>query len=525
MSLIGNPGNKERNLSMPTTFQRPNVIYILADDMGYGDVRYLNPQCKFPTPHLDRLGREGVAFRDAHSSSSVCTPSRYSIMTGRYCWRTYLKKGVLGGTSDSLLEPDRKTVANFFKDDGYVTGCVGKWHLGWEWAAKEGSVPVRSDPDWWKSDMEWIDYSKPIKKGPCDFGFDSFFGISGSLDMAPYVYVENDMPVGVPTCWGSAKEFVREGPRLHNLRANNVLGNLTDKAVDFIHHQTADQPFFLYFPLTAPHTPIAPSPEFDGKSGINPYADFCMEVDARVGQVLDALDHMGFADDTMVVFTTDNGCSRVPAEADFLEKRYGHRCSHIYRGFKSDIWDGGHRLPFLVRWPNGANPGSFCDETTGLFDFAATIADLLGRETSDDECEDSVSFLPALRGGAIDANGREALVHHSISGMFAMRRDKWKLCFCPGSGGWSSPTDKDAVEDGAGEFQLYDLDNDPGEENNLFGSQPDVEKALLDLLRSYVLKGRSTNGATQENDPTVPLEEWTQLSFLPDMPERFVKDD
>ena len=510
---------------MKLTTQQPNVIFILADDMGYGDVRYLNPECKFPTPHLDRLGREGIAFRDAHSSSSVCTPSRYSILTGRYCWRTFLKKGVIGATDNSIVEPDRKTVAHFFKENGYATGCVGKWHLGWEWAVKDGCVPSKSFKDWWHDQGEWIDFSKPVKKGPCDFGFDYYHGISGSLDMPPYVYVENDKPVGEPTSWGSAREFIREGPRLQSLRANNVLGTLTSKAVDFIHRQTADQPFFLYFPLTAPHKPISPSPEFDGKSGLNPYADFCMEVDFRVGQVLQALNHMGFDDDTMVVFATDNGSAAVSAEAEFLERRYGHYSSHIYRGYKSDIWDGGHRLPFLVRWPNEIKPGTFCDETTGLFDFPATVAELLGRGLGDGECEDSVSFLSALRGELIDKNGREALIHHSISGKFAIRKDQWKLCFCPGSGGWTSPTDKEAVKNGSSEFQLYDVKTDPGEKDNLVGTKPDVEKALLKLLKTYVVNGRSTNGAPRANDPTVSNDQWEQLSFLPDMPGRFVKND
>lgn len=510
---------------MSEEIRKPNVIYILADDMGYGDIRYLNPECKFPTPHLDRLGREGMAFRDAHSSSSVCTPSRYSILTGRYCWRTYLKNGVIGGIDTSIIEKGRKTVAQLFKDSGYTTACIGKWHLGWEWAVKEGHDLKKEKKHWREDKAEWIDFSKPVKNGPCEFGFDHFYGIAGSLDMPPYVYLENDRVEMEPTCWGSKMEFLREGPRQHDLRANNVLGHTTERAVSFIHQQKKDNPFFLYFPLTAPHSPISPSPEFDGKSGINPYADFCMEVDFRVGQILHALEQKGLSENTMVIYTTDNGASQVPSECEMLEERYGHHSNYIYRGYKSDIWDGGHRLPFLVRWPEKIQPSTFCDEAMGLFDFYATIGDLLGITLEDHEGEDSVSFLPAFDQRSIPSKGREAIVHHSFDGRFAIRKGDWKLCFCPGSGGWTSPTDKEAVNSSDIQFQLYDLGKDPSEENNLLGQYQEVEKELKCLLKTYVMKGRSTEGLPQENDSAIPIENWEQLSFLPEIPERYVIDD
>ncbi|MHC4873558.1 MAG: sulfatase family protein, partial [Planctomycetota bacterium] len=467
---------------MSNDANRPNVIYILADDMGYGDVRYLNKDCKFPTPNLDQLGRDGMAFTDAHSSSAVCTPSRYSIMTGRYCWRTFMKKGVLGGTDTSILGENRRTVANIFKENNYSTACVGKWHLGWEWQPKEGCEAKDIKESWVGDTAEWIDFTKPVKKGPTEFGFDYYYGISGSLDMPPYVYLENDMPVGIPDCWASDKEFVRGGPRLHWLRANNVLGHLTEKAVDYIHNQK-DNPFFLYFPLTAPHGPIAPAPEFAGKSKISLYADFCMEVDHRVGQIMEALEYTGQTDNTMIIFTTDNGASSGVAECDMLEKRYGHYSSYIYRGYKSDIWDGGHRLPFLVRWPEKVKAGTYCNETTGIFDLHATVSDLLNYTCRPDEGEDSVSFLPALTGEKIDNNGREAVIHHSMSGKFAIRKDNWKMCYCPGSGGWASPTDKEAEEEKLPDFQLYNMKDDPEEKNNLIGKETEVEKELLSLLQ------------------------------------------
>ena len=498
--------------------QRPNIVYILADDMGYGDVRCLNPDCKFPTPNLDRLGGEGMAFIDAHSSSSVCTPSRYSILTGRYCWRTYLKQGVLCGTSGPLIEKGRQTVGSMLQNAGYRTACIGKWHLGWNWAVKPGKKAKKNQ---WNGEMDWIDFEQPITEGPTTRGFDHFYGFSGSLDMPPYVYVEDDRPVETPTAWGTADEFLRPGPRMESLRAHNVLGHITDKAVDYISSQDGDTPFFLYFPLNAPHTPIAPAEEFVGKSGINDYADFCMEVDHRVGQVLDVLDEKGMADNTLVIFTTDNGASAAPSQCEMLEKEFGHYCSHVYRGYKSDIWDGGHRLPFLVRWPETVTPGARCGQYTGLFDFYATVGEITGQMIPEFSGEDSLSFLPALRGESIDTKSR-TLVHHSISGMFAIRKGRWKLCRCPGSGGWSSPTDKQAAEKQMPEIQLYDMENAPDEQTNVAGKHPDIVRELTQELHRSVVSGKSVKGRKGEE---IAVEDWPQINWLPDIPDRFVADD
>ncbi|MBN1685421.1 MAG: arylsulfatase, partial [Spirochaetales bacterium] len=387
---------------------KPNIVYILADDMGYGDVGCLNPDCRFPTPSLDRLGREGMMFTDAHSSSSLCTPSRYSILTGRYCWRTYLKSGVLWGTGSAIIESGRGTVASLLKNAGYSTACIGKWHLGWDWAVKPG-YEDRVDIDTMSGEdgrMDWIDFSRPIKNGPTTRGFDYYYGIIASLDMPPYVYVEDDMPSPEPLAWQEQDGMCRPGLRGQSLRWNNVLPNLTERAVSYIEDQTADQPFFLYFPLTAPHTPIAPADEFKGKSGMNDYTDFCMEVDHRVGQVLDALDRKGLADNTIVIFATDNGASGNHARCPWLAKEFGHYSSYIYRGYKSDIWDGGHRLPFLLRWPGMVKPGSVCDQRVGLFDLFATAAEITGQAIPDNEGEDSVSLLPVFKGGSIDGSIR-----------------------------------------------------------------------------------------------------------------------
>lgn len=497
---------------------RPNIIFILADDMGYGDVRHLNPDCCFPTPNLDRLGREGMHFTDAHSSSSVCTPSRYSIMTGRYCWRTWLKQGVLGGVAGPLIEEGRDTVASLLGRAGYRTACIGKWHLGWDWAVAAGHEAQRGQ---WTGAMDWIDYSRPVRGGPIDRGFDYFYGISGSLDMPPYVYVEDDRPVATPTAWGSEAEFGRAGPRQEGLRADHVLAHCTARAVDYIAAAPRTEPFFLYLPLTAPHTPIAPAAPFAGRSGVNAYADFCIEVDHRVGEVLAALDAAGIAEDTLVVFTTDNGASRVPSGCEELEREHGHHSSHIYRGYKSDIWDGGHRLPFLARWPAAVAPGSRCDQPVGLFDLYATAADLLGVSIAPGQGEDSLSLLPALRGGRIDAAAR-TLIHHSLYGRFAVRRGDWKLCRCPGSGGWSHPTDQEATDAAEDSVQLYDLAAEPGETSNRAADEPDRVRELTAELHRCVARGSSVAGRTGR--PTA-VADWPQVDWLPEIPERFLIDD
>lgn len=507
----------------------PNIVYILADDMGYGDVRCLNPECRFPTPNLDRIAREGMIFTDAHSSSSVCTPSRYSILTGRYCWRTYLKAGVSHGADEALIEEGRETVASLLKKAGYATAVVGKWHLGWNWPVKDGcEVAVERGANTGENGrMDWIDYRKPITNGPTERGFDYSYCIPASLDMPPYVYVENSMPAEVPTRWSDQDGLCRPGWRMESMEWNTVLPHFTDKVVEYIENHAPDVPFFMYFPMNAPHTPIAPADGFKGRSGINLYADFCMEVDHRVGQILDALDRTGRTENTLIIFTTDNGASWGPSECEMLERDFGHYCSHIYRGYKSDIWDGGHRLPFLTRWPAVTKPGTSCGQRIGIFDLFATAADITGQPIADDAAEDCNSFLSALKGGSIDESRREALVHHSIGGMFALRKGKWKLCRCPGSGGWGKGdvTDDAARKQGLPEIQLYDMEADPGEKHNLAEQYPEVVKELTELLHTYVINGRSTPGLVQENDPCAPNREWHQVNWLPEIPADFIVSD
>jgi arylsulfatase A-like enzyme len=478
---------------------RPNIIYILADDMGYGDVSSLNPDSKIRTTHIDRVAANGMVFRDAHSSSAVCTPSRYSILTGRYNWRSWLKAGVTFGYSGPVIEEGRTTVGSFLKKHGYKTTCIGKWHLGWDWP-KNGS------------DETDVDFSRPITNGPTTRGFDSFFGIAASLDMPPYVYLEDDRPTAPPdhTVEGdTGKRLMREGPTGPDFEHEDVLPTLTRKAVEFIDEAAADEaPFFLYLPLPAPHTPILPTEAFRGKSGINEYGDFCLQVDDVVGQVALALDRNGITDQTILVFTSDNGCSPL---VDYEELAgYGHNPSHIYRGHKADIYEGGHRIPLVIQWPERIAPGQSSSDTVCLADLLATCAEVLGTDLADNEGEDSVSMLPVWEGRSLDRSLREATVHHSVNGSFSIRKGKWKLEMCAGSGGWSPP--RPGVEcEGLPPIQLYDLASDPGETNNVYDRHPDVVKELENLLTRYVRDGRSTPGSPQENHGGTG---WEQLWWM-----------
>jgi len=492
--------------------QKPNVVFILCDDLGYGDVKCNNPDGKIGTPNVDRLAAAGMRFTDAHTTSSVCTPTRYGVLTGRYNWRSRLQSGVLGGLSPRLIEPGRLTVAELLRRQGYHTACIGKWHLGMDW-------PRRPDAQAFGDNIEkgpearHVDFTRPIANGPNSVGFDYYFGISASLDMVPYTFIENDRVTVVPTedkafpmMLGKNDGLTRRGPGAAGFEATDVLPTLTRKAVEYIAGRAVSarsgQPFFLYLPLNAPHTPIAPTPEWQGRSGLNPYADFVMQTDASVGQVLAALDAQGLAASTLVIFTSDNGCS---PQADFralLAK--GHNPSSVLRGHKADIWDGGHRVPFIVRWPGRVPAGTTSDQLVCLVDFLATCADLVGVKLSADAGEDSVSIVPALLGQA-DKPVREALVHHSINGRFAIRQGKWKLELCPGSGGWSAPRDPQAARQGLPSVQLYDLTQDLGEQRNLQAEHPDVVKRLTALLEKYVAKGRSTPGAPQQNTVTVDV--------------------
>jgi arylsulfatase A-like enzyme len=509
--------------SFAVAVDRPNFVFILCDDLGYGDVKANNKDGKIATPQLDTIAAHGMRFTDAHSSSAVCSPTRYGVMTGRYNWRSKLQSGVLGGLSPRLIEQGRMTVASMLHEQGYKTDCIGKWHLGMDWVKHAGKDVSELNIETVEQ-VGSVDFTKPITNTPTAVGFDTYFGISASLDMVPYCFIENDHVTAQPTekmkllMNKAGGGYTREGPGAPGFTGEAVLPTLTKRAIDVISkHAAAKDNFFLYLPLNSPHTPILPTDEWKGKSGINLYADFVMETDDAIGQVIRAIDAGGIGDNTVVVVTSDNGCS---PSADFETlAAHGHNPSYVFRGMKADIFDGGHHVPFMVRWPAVVKAGSVCDQYICLLDFMATAADITGTKVPDTAAEDSVSFLPALK-GATDQPLREAIVHHSINGSFSIRQANWKLELCPDSGGWSDPKPGNGKAKAKGKgkakaepavattlppIQLYDLNTDIGEKHNVQAEHPDIVERLSKLLEKYVSEGRSTPGSSQKNtvDPNI----------------------
>ncbi|MCX6625424.1 MAG: arylsulfatase [Acidobacteria bacterium] len=472
----------------------PNIVLILADDLGFGDVQFQNPERgKLRTPRIDGLARQGVAFSDAHSGCAVCSPTRYGILTGRHAWRSKLRKGVLKPYDPPLIPPSRMTVASLLRAKGYRTACIGKWHLGWDWP-REGANPR---------------FDRPIPGGPTAVGFDSYFG-TDLPNYPPYCFIENDRTVGIPSVPKPATMYGGDGVMLPGWRLDAILPALVRRAQEFIEASAKKQnPFFLYLPLTSPHTPLAVAEAWKGKSGLGLYGDWVMQTDSSVGEVLQTLDRTGTAENTLVLFASDNGCaSYVGGERDqrldnggrvaALEAR-GHFPSAGWRGYKSDIWEGGHRIPLVARWPGKIRAGGTSNELVCLTDILATCADVVGSRLPADAGEDSVSILPALLGNARKPL-HEAVVHQSGSGQFAIRQGRWKLALCPGSGGSSKPNDQQAAALGMPPVQLYDLAVDPGETRNLQATRKDVVDRLIRLLEKYVADGRSTPGPKQAND-------------------------
>ena len=474
----------------------PNILYILADDLGLGDVSCYNPKSAWQTPHLDRLAREGLRFTDAHSASSLCTPSRYALLTGRYAWRGRLKQAVLHGYSPPLVEPGRLTIADFLRQQGYTTAMLGKWHLGLDWV-RTGSLP------------ENVDFAQPFRGGPTAHGFDRFFGLSASLDMPPYVWLANDRAVSLPTdtiADSPPPRLWRGGAISPDFKLADVEPRLTEKAVAFLAERAAAQdgkPFFLYLALAAPHTPLLPTREFEGKTHATTYGDFVAQVDADIGKILAALESHGLAKNTLVIVTSDNGFA--PAAGLPEHQQIHHDPSAGFRGYKSDLFEGGHRIPFIVRWPGVTPAGAQSADLVEQLDLFATCADLLNAKIPAAAAEDSISLLPLLRGEKRAAPSRTTLVSHSAEGRFSIRDARWKLLLWPGSGGWSPPTPtpsewlKTERTDLATlpPFQLYDLNADPAETKNLAAAHPEIVQRLGRLLRADLERGRSTPGPSQ----------------------------
>lgn len=464
----------------------PNIVFILADDLGYGDLQCLNSNGKIPTPSIDKIAVSGLRFTDAHSTSSVCTPTRYSILTGRYAWRTSLKRNVLVPYDPPLIETGRTTLASMLRHSGYSTSIFGKWHLGFNWVTKDGEKPVDSKVN------NNIVYSAELTGGPLDHGFDYFFGVDAP-NYPPYTFIENRKVMGYPSNFYATHPYgdCRPGTGVTDWRLDHVLPDLKYRVVDYIDKSTAsNKPFFIYMPLTAPHTPIAPTDEFRGISKINEYADFVMAVDDVVGAVLEVLKKNNLLENTLIVFTSDNGCS---PEAKFkILKEKGHDPNAGMRGHKADLFEGGHRIPLLVQWPAKFPAGQIVGQTVSLGDFMATCASLVGYRLKNDEAEDSYNILPAMINPSSKKNIREATVHHSLHGDFAIRKGKWKLLLTPGSGGWSFPSKSIDLE-GLPSIQLYNLEKDPAEKNNIEAKHPSVVRDLKALLNQYMIDGRSVN--------------------------------
>ncbi len=467
----------------------PNVIFIMADDMGWGDIGCYGAT-KIPTPNMDLLASQGVRLTDAHSSSAVCTPSRYSVLTGRYCWRSRLESGVMYGFGAPLIEPERMTVASLLKGHAYRTASVGKWHLGFEWTRDDGSLISDQDglADDWNYEGFDVDYSVPLKGGPSALGFDYNFNISASLDMPPYCFIENDNTVGIPTDEKDPyNPQQRKGPMTEGWSDDKVDVTFARKAVGFIERHAEsdpDRPFFLYMTPSAPHRPCVPPDFMAGKSQAGLRGDMVCVVDWMVGEVMDALDRLGLTDDTLLVLTSDNGARATCYDGN----DYGHMANGSWRGQKADIWDGGHREPFVARWPGRIEPGSTDDTTVCLADLFATCAEIVGENMPDDAAEDSFTFLPALLGDT--GATRPDIVHHSVNGMFSLREGRWKMIQGLGSGGFTQPANVDP-EPGGPEGQLYDMDADPAEADNLWDKHPEVVERLSARLAQYVSADRS----------------------------------
>jgi len=527
------------------TQQKPNVVLMFADDLGYGDVSSFNPNSKIHTKNIDKLAEAGMRFKDSHATSALCTPSRYGLLTGRYNWRSRLKSFVVRGDSETLIEKDRQTLAQMLKENGYRTAAVGKWHLGMDWALKDEPdyEKFSFDPDDERvqkiedqfgrkgnfdqslktADIEGldIDYTKPINYGPNDHGFDYFFGTAASIDQPPYVYIENDRFTAEPTVLYGLPDVARDnpsqqqawqiGPADPKFNVEDVMPDMQDKVLSLLDDfGDRDEPFFLYYPTHLVHGPLLPTEEFEGKSGLGLYGDFVLQLDAYVGQVMDVLKEKGIFEDTIFIFTSDNGASAV---AGFDElKEQGHNPSHIFRGLKADAWEGGHREPTIVSYPQMIEPGTTSNHMVSHSDFYRTIAEILELDIPDDVAEDSVSATSLWEGE--EKPIREDIVHAAGNGGFSIRHGFWKLNLMAKGGGFAALDNEDFTAN-----ELFDLRDDISETNNVIDEHPEIVKELTAALADYVKSGRSTKGEPQENNRNNPDGDWKQLEWMDDYEE------
>ncbi len=501
-TVLGAGGVNAAGAAVPA---RPNVIVIYTDDQGYGDVSALNPEAKFQTPHMDRLAEEGIIFSNGHSSDSVCTPSRYGLLTGRYSWRTELKTGVYNAEQPCMIADGRMTLANLFKDNGYHTAMVGKWHLGMDFP---GTPENR-------------DWSQPVQDMPLDKGFDYFYGVPASLNYGILAWFEGRYAKVPPTMYSNKKKnprhmdyrimppyetepgisadptrTVKENFEIaEDFIDNQCLTRFTDKAIEWMGGKAADakngKPFFLYLPYTSPHYPVCPLPEFHGQGEAGAYGEFVIETDYHIGRILEFLKTSGLDENTLIVFTSDNG-----PEGSWKKrlKQFGHDSRGALKEGKRSVYEGGHRVPFLVRWPAGIpEPGRSWDKQVGQMDLMATFAELLGTELPDSAGEDSQSFAAVLLDPKADYD-RLPIISHGNNGRYAITDGSWKLVL-PGKG------------KGA---ELYDLTVDRAEKRNVAEAHPETVERLAARITEMIARGRTTAGAAQPNDTPY----WPDLSWM-----------
>jgi arylsulfatase A len=502
--------------SFVSAVELPNILIIYTDDQGYGDASCLNPKSKIPTPHLDRLASEGISFTNGHSSDTVCTPSRYGLLTGRYSWRTTLKRGVYHAERACLIANGRMTIASMLKTQGYTTAMIGKWHLGMDFPGES-----HRNRDW----------TKPVRDMPLDKGFDYFFGIPASMNYGVLSWFRGRLAEVPPTLFTAKKPNKRhmdyrimppyqqtpaETKKVVGVTGmevapdfidNQCLTRFTDESIAWMDQHTKQdgyKPFFLYLPYTSPHYPVCPLPEFWGKGGAGGYGEFMIETDHHVGRILAFLDKSGLADNTLIIYTSDNG-----PEDSWRERieEFGHASNGIYRGGKRDIYEGGHRVPFFVRWPVGIkNPGRSFNGPIGQIDILSTLAEITGAEVPVSAAEDSQSFAKVLT----DPNAkheRQPLINHSSSGRFAVTSGNWKLIL-PSNARKRAP---------ASAAELYDLAKDPGEKNNVIANHPKIASSLERQITGIIVNGRTTPGTKQQND----TDHWTNLNWI--TPEEYSK--
>ncbi|MDX2445010.1 MAG: arylsulfatase [Bacteroidales bacterium] len=481
-------------------YKKPNIIIIYADDMGYGDLNCQNPNSKIPTPNLDKLASEGMRFTDAHSSSGICSPSRFALLTGTYHWRR--QHGIVGPFGKPFFKDTDITLAQILKTKGYTTACIGKWHLGWDWEFK--NEPSGEIMQWGKMRKVYlpkdIDWSKPVAGGPLDRGFDYYFG-DGTINFPPYAWVENDRIVEVPTeeldinnigfdTKEGSWEF-RPGPAVQGWNPYDVLPTLTQKTIEWIKRHDEEQAFFLYFALPSPHAPIIPNDEFDGKSQAGGYGDFMVQTDWVAGQILKTIKEKGLEENTIIIFSADNGTESYAWER---AENYGHFSMGDFRGLKRDVWEGGHHVPFIIKWPGKVEAGSISNEVISQLDIMATLARITGIDLPKNAAPDSYDFLPVIKGEKYKSPIREATVHNTYENKWGIRKGKW-LYINDQSGGHRDMPESFKKLIGYTDFNtpglLFNMEDDSEQRINLFEKYPEKIIEMDNLLHEYRNKPNS----------------------------------